>query len=250
VINDLVRAHHADYSEDLPFWISRTSGMDPVMELGCGHGRVSLRLCEAGCKVICLDLVLESLLDIKESARSLKISGFFLLMANMIDLPLNGEFGAIIIPCNTYSMFTQQERQRLLNQIIRLISPGGIFIASVPNPLSLQRINKELLKGESENEPTLEMNFTHPLTGNPVQVSSQIYPGENYIRWNWIYDHLLPDGAQERYVKGATHQLCSIEQYKSEFFQVGFEKLNLLGDFSGKPYRDDSEYLIMECKRS
>ena len=250
MINDLVRAHHADYSDDLPYWISRTSGRDTVIELGCGHGRISLPLCDAGRKVICLDLFLEPLLDFNTSARDLNTSGYLPVLANMLELPFMGEFGAIIIPCNTYSMFTHQERQQLLDQVINLISQEGIFIASVPNPQSLQSLNQELIQEESEGEPALETVFIHPETGNPVQVSSRLIPGENYIRWDWIYDHLLPDGSQERYVKEAIHQLCSVGQYKSEFREAGFEDLNFLGNFTGDPYRNDSEYLIMECRRS
>lgn len=250
MINDLVRAHHADYSEDLPYWISRTSGWDIVIELGSGHGRVSLPLCDVGRKVICLDLFLDPLLDLKSSARDSNISGYLPVMANMLELPFIGEVGAIIIPCNTYSMFTHQERQQLLSQVLNLISQKGIFIASVPNPQSLQKLNQELFQEESERDPVLEAVFDHPLSGNPVQVSSRLCPGENYIRWDWIYDHLLPDGSQERYVKEAIHQLCSVGQYQSEFLQAGFDDLNFLGNFERDPYRDDSEYLIMECRRS
>ncbi len=61
VINDLVRIHHETYLADIPFWHSVTRDKDSVLELGCGHGRVTLPLCEVGTTVFGLDLDFESL---------------------------------------------------------------------------------------------------------------------------------------------------------------------------------------------
>jgi SAM-dependent methyltransferase len=250
VINELVKAHHAEYREDLPYWISRTSGRDPVLELGCGHGRVTLPLRTEGRKVFGLELAIEPLSDLINTSRITGAGDLFLVLADMLKMPLEGEFGAVIIPCNTYSIFNQHERNQLLRQIFRVLSPGGIFISSVPNPSTLQRFHRQLTVDESEEETYQESVFFHPKTGNPVQVSSRLSPEVNSIRWEWIYDYLLPDGTLERFIRGTEHQLSSVDHYQSEFLQTGFSNLNFLGDFEGSGYQDDSEYLIMECTRS
>ena len=52
----LVRVHQAGYTDDLSFWESSTNGNDPVLELGCGHGRITIPLVRAGRKIVGLDL--------------------------------------------------------------------------------------------------------------------------------------------------------------------------------------------------
>ena len=39
---ELIRIHHAEYQEDIPFWTSLTESKDPILEVGCGHGRVTI----------------------------------------------------------------------------------------------------------------------------------------------------------------------------------------------------------------
>ena len=53
---DLVRIHHEGYLEDIPFWKTWTTGKDPILEVGCGHGRVTLPLLESGRTVVGVDL--------------------------------------------------------------------------------------------------------------------------------------------------------------------------------------------------
>jgi SAM-dependent methyltransferase len=250
VINDLVRIHHAFYQDDLDFWISRLEGRNPVLELGCGHGRVTIPLLIAGCDVIGLDLDQESLLYARKASRHKQLSDNNFIQADMLRLPLKGKFGAVIIPCNTYSLFKEAERTRLLGDIHRLLVPEGIFLASVPNPRLISKLHQELSPPESPISEDLETDFLHPQTGNPVQVSSLLSPGPGYLSWEWIYDHLLPDGITERFKQSARHQLSSPDQYREELLEAGFRHNTFLGDFDGTSFQPNSPYLIMICERS
>ena len=52
----LYHAHHNRYKEDLPFWLELAARHgDPVLELGCGSGRVLLALAQDGYQVYGLD---------------------------------------------------------------------------------------------------------------------------------------------------------------------------------------------------
>ena len=52
----LYHAHHSRNLEDLPFWqeLARQQG-SPILELGCGSGRVLLPLARAGYNVVGLE---------------------------------------------------------------------------------------------------------------------------------------------------------------------------------------------------
>lgn len=250
MINELVRIHHGKYLDDLSFWLSRTKGKNPVLELGCGHGRVSLPLMKDARKVVGVDLDLESLIYLSAASQNDGLSKPNLVLANMINLPLDTKFGAVIIPCNTYSIFNNEERIRLLSRIVQLLQTSGTFLVSVPNPLVIQEYHRELTMDKGKLSSEVEGIFSHPSTGNPVQVSSYLSPLADALSWEWIYDQLHSDGTVERHRQTAIHQLSSLKEYQNEIEEAGFRNNNFLGDFDGSLYQDDSPYLIMICSKS
>lgn len=250
VINELVRIHHEKYLDDISFWLSMTRGRNPVLELGCGHGRVTLPLWKEERQVVGVDLILESLHYLLTASRNDGLSDPKLVLADMLCLPLKTQFGAVIIPCNTYSIFIAEERVLLLNRIIQLLKSSGIFLVSVPNPIAIQEYHQKISVDGGGLTSDVERIFPHPSTGNPVQVSSVLSPLADALSWDWIYDQLHPDGRVERHRQTAVHQLSSLEQYQNELEETGFHNNHFLGDFDGSPYQDDSPYLIMVCSLS
>jgi hypothetical protein len=87
------------------------------------------------------------------------------------------------------------------------LAPGGIFAASLPNPLRLASLPA---RGPAEVEET----FPHPRTGNPVQVSSAWQRRKDAFTLTWHYDHLLPDGQVERQTVETCHSLQPLEAYR------------------------------------
>ena len=53
----------------------------------------------------------------------------------------------------------------------------------------------------------MDETFTHPVTGNPVQVSSGWQRTRSHFTVTWHYDHLLPDGEVERLTVQSRHDL-------------------------------------------
>jgi SAM-dependent methyltransferase len=250
VLNELIRIHHEKYQEDINFWLYRTKDMGPVLELGCGHGRVTIPFLSSGRQIVGIDLDFEPLEYLVIASNEVVQLKPLLVQADMLCLPLNGMFGSVIIPCNTYSVFTTAERSILLVSIFQLLKSPGKFILSVPNPLLIQEYHHDLSREMSEQILDEEDIFPHPITGDPVQVRSHLNAGSDALCWEWVYDHLHPDGTVERYQKTAVHQLSSLEQYKKEILGTGFDISEYLGDFDGNPYEDDSPYLIMICSKN
>ena len=53
---ELIHAHHNRHLEDLPFWLDLAGETgDPLLELGCGTGRLLVPLGQAGHRVIGVD---------------------------------------------------------------------------------------------------------------------------------------------------------------------------------------------------
>ncbi len=235
---DFYHLQFKDYDEDLPFWIGLAEKYGgPVLELGCGTGRVLLRMAQAGHQVCGLDNDPAMLAVAQREADALGIRAEF-VQARLSDFALNRLFSLVISPCNTFAMLGTEERQRAFACVSRHLAARGAFAVSVPNPVSLATLPEE---AEEEEEDVL----VHPASGNPVQVSSAWTRKGREVVVMWRYDHLLPDGNVERTIVPIRYELTSAEDYQSEIIRAGLNVLNMLGNFDGAPYEPDSPYLIL-----
>lgn len=249
---DLVKIHHADYLDDIPFWISWTEGKEPVLEVGCGHGRVALPLLEEGREVVGVDIDLPAIQSLRNELgkKELNVQNRAqIIHDNIANINPVGSFGAVIIPCNTYSTFHVEERQIIISKIYQLLAPGGGFAASMPNPVQLRSLYEELRENSDPGGSDLETSFLYPETGFPVQVSSYVAATENSLVWDWIYDHLHPDGQVERMVQSTKHFLATLEIYQQELVRAGFDEIHSMGDFDKSEFYEGSPYLILLGKK-
>ncbi len=238
----IYHAHHADFTDDLKYWRSLADHYgSPVLELGCGTGRVTTDLVQHGYPVYGIDHNRQMLAYCQSHVLGPDIRQAYLIQGDMVDLPLQRTFPLIIIPCNTYTILPTQQRLALLHNVSQLLSPGGCFSFSLPNP-------SMLLEMPDAGDPLPEADFLHPVSGNPVQVSSAWVRSGESITLTWIYDHLHADGTVERITTGATHDILSVEQHQEEFHQAGLEIQEIFGDFDRNAYNKDSLYLIINLQ--
>lgn len=235
----LYDAHHKLYQEDIPFWLGLAAEAgDPILELGCGTGRVSLPLAHAGYTVYALDRDATMLTWLQSQTPPELPGSLHLMQADFTRLPFSQPFPLIIMPCNTCSMLTQTQREEMLKQVASHLLPGGIFAASLPNPDVLRR---QPLRAAAEIEET----FLHPVDGNPVQVSSEWRRLKAELIITWHYDHLLPDGRVNRFSTQVQYSLQSASEYVTEILDAGLHLVNLYGDFEHHEYSPQAEHLIL-----
>lgn len=234
----LYHAHHLLRADDLTFWqtLATTQG-DPILELGCGTGRILLTLAGMGYRVTGLDADPNMLAYLHTSLTS-ALPNLTILEGDMRTFSLPERFAQIILPCNTYSTFPSRERKQILQTIRRHLQPGGTFTFSSPNPAIL-------LDLEPTSDFDFEDEFPHPETGHPVEVySSWARTGET-VTFLWRYDHLFPNGNTSDHIASTSHFLDPIEQYLAELHEAGLSLLTEFGDFEYNPYASDSPYWIV-----
>jgi SAM-dependent methyltransferase len=234
----LYHAHHSRNLEDLPFWLSLAGEAGyPVLELGCGTGRVLLPLAKAGYRTVGLDHDLGMLNFLRANLDPTVQPAPLLVIADVSRFHLASRFPFVIFPCNTFSTLDEAQRRACLECTFRHLVPGGIFAISVPNPATLER-------SPDSAEADIEDEFIHPLTGNPVQVSSSWKRTKQQFTVTWIYDHLHPDGSVERLVTQVNHQRTSVETYEADFESTGFAISEIYGDYDRSSYHADASQLI------
>jgi SAM-dependent methyltransferase len=234
----LYHIHHSAQAEDLPFWLELAQQYGgPVLELGCGTGRVTRSFAEADYPVFGLDSDLEMLKYLRRSAiESNRVIPIF--QADMADFHLVAHFPLILLPCNTLSSLDEGARHRVYGRVAAHLSPEGVFAASLPNPALL-------VDSPAHGPEEVEDEFIHPYTGNPVQVSSAWRRTKHTFDLTWHYDLLHPDGQVERYSIQTSHTLQPLEAYIREMEQAGLALRATWGDFDHTIYEKDSPALIL-----
>jgi len=238
MLAELYHAHHRLYREDIPFWqgLAAQSG-GSILELGCGTGRVTLELASAGHEVLGLDNDADTLAVLQRRLSESDLPNVAYRQADMTEFSLERTFPLIILPCNTYSTLSAQQRLATLECVQKHLAAGGLYAASVLNPARVVELPES-------GEPELEETIAHPRSGQPVQVSSAWQRDQDKFQVIWHYDHMLPDGKVERTTVTANHELASTEDYQHELQQAGFELKYVYGDFEGGSYDADSPYFI------
>ena len=122
----------ASYEADLPLWRELAMGHDgPVLEIGCGSGRVALELAAAGHEVTALDaddlLVME--LSRRARERGLRVEA---VVADARSFELSRRFALAIAPMQVVQLLGGPEgRRRMLQSVRRRLVPGGLLAAAL-----------------------------------------------------------------------------------------------------------------------
>jgi SAM-dependent methyltransferase len=212
------------------------------LELGCGTGRVLLYLTAKGYTVFGLDNDARMLTYLREQIRDIDIIDSQLIQADMTSFRLSKEFALVLLPCNTYSTLITDQRINTLGCVYRHLLPGGLFAFSVLNPSLWVDIPME---GFTEVEEII----SHPSSSNPVQVSSAWHREKVEVRFLWHYDHLLPDGTQERHTVTTLHYMTPLETIQEELEVSGFNIEGIYGGFDRSAYTAQSPYLILIAEK-
>ena len=235
----LYHAHHNRYLDDLPFWLELALQTgSPVLELGCGTGRVLIPLAEAGHHTIGLDHDPSMLKFLRNNLDAKSIFPPLVFVADLSKFHLTAQFPLILLPCNTFSALGESQRKACLKCADMHLKPGGIFAVSMPNP-------EVILRLPATSEAEIEDEFFHPLTGNPVQVSSSWQRTKQTFILSWIYDHLFPDGTVEHMVVETVHEMTPLNTILGEFQNAGLMVSEVYGDFDRSGYTPESPHLIL-----
>jgi 2-polyprenyl-6-hydroxyphenyl methylase/3-demethylubiquinone-9 3-methyltransferase len=104
--------------------LERLEPTDAVLELGCGYGRVALRLAAVASRVVGIDTAAESLELAKEKTGPDSRCEFILMDA--VDLKFSdGSFDRVVCAQNGICSF-RVDQERLVREALRVVRPGGL----------------------------------------------------------------------------------------------------------------------------
>lgn len=118
------------YAADLPLWeeLAEVAG-GPVLELGCGTGRVALHLARRGHHVVGLDRDGELLQVLAERGAGLAVET---VRADAREFAIERPVGLAIAPTHLVQLLPgAEQRVECLRSVAAALRPGGRFVASI-----------------------------------------------------------------------------------------------------------------------
>lgn len=111
-------------------WTSECEGKK-VLDIGCGHGEVSLAIAPTAKCVVGTDLSFSFLLSARKNLLQRHRLALPVLQADGMDLPFcSGSFDVVVSHGGIHHI---SDQSRAIGEIARILKPGGIFFAYEPN---------------------------------------------------------------------------------------------------------------------
>lgn len=234
---------------DIPFYLEYTQKVGKeVLELGCGTGRVTIPLAEAGATITGLDLS-DSMLDIFKG----KLAGVSEVVKNRVSyvkgdmsiFSFDKKYDLIIAPFRAFQALTQEKNINSCLQCVRRhLSDTGVFIINVFRPykvLDESWCYPEEVQWETiEEEKGIKIIKKH--WGNKIDIQRQIiYP-------SYAYEILDESEILKRIEENLSLKYYYYEQLKNYLVKNGLRVIEEYGWYDKSSIKDGRE-LIFVCRK-
>jgi SAM-dependent methyltransferase len=247
----LVRTYDAETGEmrdDLEAYhtLARRFG-GPVLDVGCGTGRVAFDLAAEGYAITGVDTSAPMLERARQRAgrEAVDAARIRWLEVDITALALEERFGFAVFAYNGFMHITEQPAQQAaLSHIAAHLKPGGGLALDLPNPVEMFRV---------EDTPglVLERIFDDPETGEQVMQQSlaSVDRAEQIMSVTWIYDHIAADGIVRRRIAPVRLRYTMAAELRLLLEQAGFARIALYGDYDFSQYSEDSPRLLAVAEK-
>jgi len=212
---------------------------EPVLELGCGTGQLTIPLAEAGIEVVGLDLAASMLERAREKAAERSIDVEW-VQGDCRDFNLGRQFGIVFFPANSLlHLLHRRDLQACLAQVKAHLKLGGAFAFEIFNPsLSL------LARNPDQRYPVA--SYTDPdgrgtvtITENNVyDTATQI----NHIRW-----YYRREGQADETTAKLDLRMLFPQEIETLLAGNGFDLCAHYGDYDETPFTSRSSRQLIVC---
>jgi len=216
----------------------------PVLDVGCGTGRILLPCLQAGVDIEGLDLFAGMLDRLREKATALELNPT-LHQADMADFRVPRRFALIIIPFNAFvHNLTTNAQLACLRACREHLQQGGMLALDLSFP-GLPWI------GSASGTRALEAEMPHP---RDAGLSLRAWDTRTFDRINQIqhsFGEIEMLDADGKIV--ATHPSKTTMRwtYKPEMelllSAAGFARWQILGDFDGRPLEKETDLMLVQA---
>src|SRR5262245_15543552 len=183
---------------DVQFYIeeARKAG-PPVLEIGCGTGRILLPIAESGVRIVGLDRAPSMLAVLRQKLAQYSVetqSRVELVEGDMRSFSLSQRFALVMIPYRAFlHLLTPRDQRQALECIRAHLTDDGRLVFNIFDPY-LELIVAHL--GSLGSALKKDSEFIHPDTGHRVIVwdTRQYDPEQQRLDQYFIFEELDDDG--------------------------------------------------------
>jgi SAM-dependent methyltransferase len=243
-IAELYDLEHAGYDDDLDLYRQLAQATDfPLLELGCGSGRLLVPLALAGSRVVGLDRSPPMLTRAAAAAATAGVADRVTLRPGSMveaDQVISDQFGLVIVALNgLLHVATAAEQRQTLAGAHRLLAPGGRLVVDMLNPIPafLQAMEQGVQHEGS----------WHQANGGRVDkfASRRVFPAGQQIETDLWYDIIQPDGTVRRVTSSFPMRYLYAAELGLLLELAGFTAWQVYGSYDLDRYDDESDRLLV-----
>ena len=199
-----------------------------ILDLACGTGRISVPLARRGFELAGIDISRRALEIARAEAPTLDLRH-----GDMRDLPWDGgSFDGVVNVWTAFGYFaTQEEDERVVAEVARVLRPAGVFV--------LDAINQSALLRNFRTESWSELdNGTLFLERREIDLPT----GRVRAYWTFVDDTGRREHAFE-------HRLYTLAEYRAMLERSGLRTTELYGAFDGSAVTLDTWRAVIVAQR-
>jgi SAM-dependent methyltransferase len=213
----------------------------PILELGCGTGRLLLPLAREGFQLTGVDLSPAMLARARRKLDDEGLGGrVTLLERDMRALGLEGGYNLAFCFLNSFMhMESLDDQLAALEGIYRSLNPGGLFLLDLFSP-DLERLL------EPPGQMALEKVMTDPETGHRLvkQSARRTDRGLQVIHVTYVIDDIDGQGSVRRTLYSFSLRYLFRAEMELLLRHVGFEVEAVYGSYDLDQFNGESERMI------
>ena len=217
----------------------RTGG--PILELGCGTGRIAVPIAQDGHHLVGLDQSAAMLERAERRARRVNVDVRW-VEGDMRAFSFDEAFALIFIALNSFLMLKPDDRWACLARMREHLAPRGRVAIDVFQP------DPQLIVG-MEGGVVDEWERLDPETGRNVRAFSSSRANVDGVTQRIWYDEIAEDGTVRRITGTTTLHYLYRREAQLLFSEAGFQVETLHGDYDGNPADARSPKLLIVGKR-
>jgi SAM-dependent methyltransferase len=219
----------------------------PVLELGCGNGRITLPIARHGVRVTGVDLSVEMLSDLRARLQDepadvrARVS---VRRGDMRRVKLGQRFPLVICPFNAFlHLYTRDDVERFLARTREHLTPRGelVFDVSIPEPLELAREPSRAFSAPRFRYPTPDGR------GEMVRYTER-FDYDKIRQILFVAMEFLPMSGADSWMTPLAHRQFYPQELEALLHYNGFEITAQWGDFERSAPDRDSGVLVVHAR--
>ncbi|APR83057.1 Methyltransferase type 12 [Minicystis rosea] len=235
--------------EDVRYYVDLAETVGgPVLEYGCGNGRITLPVARAGVSIVGVDLSAPMLADLRARLRDEPEEvreRVTVHRGDMRSFDAKRRFPLVICPFNAFlHLYERRDVERFLARVHAHLAPRGelVFDISIPEPAELARDPARAFSAPRFRYPDRDGR------PGPMIRYTERFDYDRLRQVLFVAMEFTPTDGSEPWMTPLAHRQFHPQELEALLHYNGFSIAERYGDFFRSPLAADSHHMIVHCR--